>query len=217
MIPWSHRGDQLASLCLSGILERNLKHVSWLYSFFKIVILATVMLKSMISFKVLVLYHLIIFVLSSLNHALLLSGGTCGKEPACQCRLDVGHAGLIHGSGKPQRREWQSTPVFLPGESHGQRSLVGYTVHRFAPSITWLKQLCISTLTFAEFWDGPRGKESTCNAGDSSSIPGLGRSPGEENGNPLQYSCLENPMDRGAWQAMVYRVSKSQTWLKWFS
>ena len=47
--------------------------------------------------------------------------------------------------------------------------------------------------------------------GDTGSIPGLGRSPREENGNPLQYSCLENPMDRGAWQATVYRVSKSQT------
>ena len=54
------------------------------------------------------------------------------------------------GLEDPQRREWQSTPVFLPGESHGQRSLVGYTVHRFAPSLTWLKQLCISTLTFAD-------------------------------------------------------------------
>jgi len=44
------------------------------------------------------------------------------------------------------------------------------------------------------------GRESACNVGDTGSIPGLGRSPGEENGNPLQYSCLENPMDRGAWQ-----------------
>ena len=45
------------------------------------------------------------------------------------------------------------------------------------------------------------GKESACNAGDLGSIPGLGRSPGERNGNPLQYSCLGNPMDRGAWWA----------------
>ena len=44
-------------------------------------------------------------------------------------------------------------------------------------------------------------KESACNAGDPGSIPGLGRSPGEGNSNPLQYTCLENPMDRGAWQA----------------
>ena len=45
-------------------------------------------------------------------------------------------------------------------------------------------------------------KESVCNTGDPGLIPGLGRSPGEGNGNPLQYSCLENPMDRGAWQAI---------------
>ena len=54
-------------------------------------------------------------------------------------------------------------------------------------------------------------KEPACNAGELGSIPGLGRSPGEENGNPLQYSCLENPMDRGAWQAIVYRVTKNRT------
>ena len=46
---------------------------------------------------------------------------------------------------------------------------------------------------------GSDGEESACNAGDPGSIPGLGKSPGEKNGNPLHYSCLENPMDRGAW------------------
>ena len=51
------------------------------------------------------------------------------------------------------------------------------------------------------FPGGSDGKESACSARDPSSIPGLGRSPGEGNGNPLQYSRLENPMDRGAWQA----------------
>ena len=56
-------------------------------------------------------------------------------------------------------------------------------------------------------------KESACNAGDAGSIPGLGRSPGEGNGNPLQYSCLENPIDRGAWRATVHGVAKSRTWL----
>ena len=61
------------------------------------------------------------------------------------------------------------------------------------------------------------GKESASNAGDWDLIPGLGRSPGEDNGNPLQYSYLENPMDRGAWKAIVHRVAKSQTWLKWLN
>ena len=51
------------------------------------------------------------------------------------------------------------------------------------------------------FPHGSDGEESACNAGDLDSTPGLGRSSGEGNGNPFQYSCLENPMDRGAWQA----------------
>ena len=57
-------------------------------------------------------------------------------------------------------------------------------------------------------------KESACGAGDTGdpgSIPGSGRSPGEGNGSPLLQSCLENPMDRGAWRATVHRVAKSQT------
>ena len=57
------------------------------------------------------------------------------------------------------------------------------------------------------------GKESACHAGDPGSIAGLGRSPGEGNGNPPQYSCLEKPMDRGAWLATVNAVAKSQTQL----
>ena len=61
------------------------------------------------------------------------------------------------------------------------------------------------------FPGGSESKESACNAGDPGSIPGSGRSPREDNGNPLQYSCLENPMDRGAWQAIVHRVAKSGT------
>ena len=61
------------------------------------------------------------------------------------------------------------------------------------------------------FSGGSDGKASACNARDPGSIPGLGRSPGEGNGNPLQYSCLENPMDGGAWQATVHGVAKSRT------
>ena len=57
------------------------------------------------------------------------------------------------------------------------------------------------------------GKEYACHGGDPDSIPGLGRSPGEGKGNPLQYSCLKNPMDRGAWWATVHVVTKSRTQL----
>ena len=52
------------------------------------------------------------------------------------------------------------------------------------------------------------GKETTCNVGDTSSVSGLGRVPGEGNGNPLQYFCLGNPMDRGAWWVTVHRVTR---------
>ena len=57
----------------------------------------------------------------------------------------------------------------------------------------------IDILTYTGFPGGSDGKASVCNAGDLGLIPGLGRSPGEGNGSPLQYSCLENPMDGGAW------------------
>ena len=60
-------------------------------------------------------------------------------------------------------------------------------------------------------------KASACNAGDLGSIPGLGRSPGEGNGNPLQYSCLENPVDGGVWWATVHGVTKSRTRLSDFT
>ena len=61
------------------------------------------------------------------------------------------------------------------------------------------------------FPGGSEGIASACNAGDTGSIPGSGRSPAEGNGNPLQYSCLENPMDRGAWWATVHGVAESDT------
>ena len=73
---------------------------------------------------------------------------------------------------------------------------------------------------FSSFLDafpgGSEAKASACNAGDQGSIPGSGRSPGEGNGNPLQYSCLENPMDGGAWWATIHRVAKSRTQLSYF-
>ena len=61
------------------------------------------------------------------------------------------------------------------------------------------------------FPGGSDGQETACNAGDPGSIPGSGRSTGEENGYPLQYSCLENSMDRGVWRATVYEVAEDWT------
>ena len=74
------------------------------------------------------------------------------------------------------------------------------------------------TLKFAILFNSySDGKASACSAGDRGSIPGSGRSPGEGNGNPLQHSCLENPMDGGAWKATVHGVTKSRTRLSDFT
>ena len=91
----------------------------------------------------------------------------------------------------PWRKEWLPTPVFWPGKFRGLYSPWGCEE-------PWLPQ-----------WLS--GKESTCNAGDMGSIPRSERSPGERNGNPLQYSCLENSTNRGSWRATVHRVAKSWT------
>ena len=64
-------------------------------------------------------------------------------------------------------------------------------------------------MSMLSFPGGSDGKASACNVGDPGSVPGLGRFPGEGNGNPLQYSCLENSMDGEAWWATVQRVAKS--------
>ena len=120
--------------------------------------------------------------------------------------------------------------MFLPGEFHGQRSLEA-TVHGIAKSPTRLSDfhsvthyvpgsavsilkhhlILILTNSCESFSGVSDGKESACNAGDPGSIPGLGRSLGGGNGNLLQYSCLKNSMDRGAWRATVHGVTNSWT------
>ena len=77
------------------------------------------------------------------------------------------------------------------------------TVFFFSAGDTGIGQLARNSISFSRFYwlfpGGSDGKASAYNAGDPGSVPGLGRSPAEGNGNPLQYSCLENPMDGGAW------------------
>ena len=103
-------------------------------------------------------------------------------------------------------------------------------IHGVAKSRTWLsgwtelnwtelKNIFSFERHYYEYWfpGGSDSKASTCNAGDLHSISGSGRSPGEGNGNPLQYSCLENSMDGGTWWATVHGVAKSQTRLNAFT
>ena len=96
------------------------------------------------------------------------------------------------------RMDWLD---FLPVQGT-LKSLLQY--HSSKASVLW----CSASFDFP---GGSDGKVSACNVGDPGSIPGSGRSSGEGNGNPLQYSCLENPMYRGAWETTVHGVAKSWT------
>ena len=80
---------------------------------------------------------------------------------------------------------------------------------KYSVSATALREVRIKCLCWVCSWCS--GKESILHAGDVGLIPGLGRSPGEGNGSPLQSSCLENPVDSGAWWATVHRLTKSWT------
>ena len=102
---------------------------------------------------------------------------------------------------------WRSPWIEEPGglQSMGsQRVSHNWVTNTFtlSHSVHWVGLPCSSI-----------GKESACNARDPGSIPGLERSLGEGNGYTLQYSCLENPLNRGAWWASVHDVTKSRTWL----
>ena len=99
------------------------------------------------------------------------------------------------------RRKWQPTPVPSPGKSHGWRRLMGYSPWGLNESDT-TERLHFTSLLVAQ------KLESACNVGDLGLIPGLGRSPGEGTGTPFQYSCLENSMDRQAWQATVFSLQR---------
>ena len=137
------------------------------------------------------------------------------KEFACQFRSPRRYQLDLWVGKIPWRRKWQPTLVSLPAVSHGQRSLAGYSpwcrkeldkpeyAHK---ANIWASQVALVV------------KNLPANAGNIrhlSLILGLERSPRKGYGNPLQYSCLENPMNREAWQATVHRVAKSWTWLKW--
>ena len=113
------------------------------------------------------------------------------------------------------RRKWQPIQCSCLENPRDQGGWWA-AIYGVAQSRTWLKRLSSSSSLQRGFprWRWLKGKESACDVGATGSIPGSGRSPGVEHSDPLQYSCLENPTDRGAWQATVHRVTESQTQLK---
>ena len=104
-----------------------------------------------------------------------------------------------------------TTPVHRPSvfDSIFQHPAVASLPWRCSGTMSNFKSLCASLVV--------QTVESACSAEDPGSIPGSERSPGEGNGNPLQYPCLENPRDRGAWRATVHGVAKSRTRLSNFT
>ena len=114
--------------------------------------------------------------------------------------LNRGPCPWNQGAGCPWRGPLGAKPVQIA------RQIVGVVTQLRLPACHLVGLHVILDLCF--LCGFPGGKESACNAGDPGSIPGLGRSPGEGHGNPLQYSCLENPMDRGAWWAAVHGGSQ---------
>ena len=106
---------------------------------------------------------------------------------------------------------------FVPSAKNPDRWGLYYYTQFMAEILDWDYEVSVSVCLFVYVYMGlPQwlsGKESTCHAGDGGSIPGSGRSPGGGYGNPLQYSCLGNPMDREAWWATVHGLIQIQTWL----
>ena len=130
-----------------------------------------------------------------------------------------------HRASDPQRETWWDANVStwteeLGGLDYMGLQRVGHNWSDLAHIHTYTHK-CVYTHTHIYthiekgFPGSSAGKESACSAGDLGSIPGSGRSLGGKQGNPLQYSCLENSMDRGAWRATVHRLTQRWILLKW--
>ena len=135
-------------------------------------------------------------------------GGSDGELSACSAGVPGSIPGLGRSPGGGHGNPHQYSCLENP---HGQRSLAGYSPWDRRVRNNWVTK-CTYIFTFGFPW-WLSGKDSSWEAGDTGSIHGSERPPEERNGNHLHYSYLENPMDRGAWQAIVHGVAKSQTQL----
>ena len=119
----------------------------------------------------------------------------------------LAQASVSEGPAKA-RASW--APSLSQGERNSQSSAECIREHSQHTLQLWSALFVLYELHVWDFLGSPDGKRSACHAGDTGLIPGSGRSPGEGNDYPLQYSCLENPMDRGAWRATVHGIPKNR-------
>ena len=117
----------------------------------------------------------------------------------------------------PRKLSWQSSPLRLSPCSRLFQHSASTQLIQTLSIFSWPHPISYLIVTSQDFPGGSDGKVSAYSVGDQGSIPGLGRSPGEGNGNLLQYSCLENPMDERVWQATVHGVAKRWTQLNDFT
>ena len=154
-----------------------------------------------------------IFLTQGLNLGLLYCRRILFTEPPCMLRcfshvqlcdpMDCSLPGSsVHGILQAGILEWVAVPssrdLLYPGTKPASLTFLVLAGSFFTTNTTWEAYLCEYLYLYQGFPGGPGSKESACNAGDPVLISGSGRSPGEENGHPLQCSCLENSMDRGA-------------------
>ena len=116
--------------------------------------------------------------------------------------------------GSSQPRDWTQVSLIAGGLFTSWATREALLYYWRLPNTPFI---CEALVSVPGLPGGSGVKNPPSDAGDAGSIPGSGRSPRGGNGNPLQYACLENPMNRGAWWATVHRVTKSQIWLKWLA
>ena len=149
------------------------------------------------------------------NHSCCLATKFC---PTLMIPLTAAHQAPL-SMGFPRRENWSGLSFPSPRDflkEDPERTVYPALTGGFITTETPEKPQYLIIICLQCTW-GSEVKASACNVGDLGSIPGSRRSPGEGNGNPLQYSCLENPMDGGTWWATVHGVAKSQTRLSDFT
>ena len=145
------------------------------------------------------------------DSSLLCAGGTTAHSSSTECTALRGHP--MCSKRSERNAVWSSLLINAMLEDEETLNNVLETYEALCSGRSPKRPQALKNIVSLQNHDGSDDNAYSCNAGDVGSVPGLERSPGGGNCNPLQCSCLENPMYRGVWQAIVYGVTESPTWL----